>query len=391
MKINKKILMAACIAATPLTSQAIDYSFSGFGSLVGGATTDAAEFRPHIKYGGGKYDESFALDVESRLGIQGRVQLTDDLAVTAQVVSRGAHNWRPELKWAYLSYQVNDNVQLKVGRLNMPFYLYSDYQDVGYALPWISAPRNAYIVPVDGVDGVNVITSFTTEKFEHVVEVYAGKSDDSQNKYEDGELGVETPVFGFIYTPTYDGWLTVRMSYHEATGIDLFSNDLDGLHAGLKGIGAPAKLIANTKFRNERASFGGIAVKAELDRLTLIAELNQLDWHTTIFPHQKRGYISAIYQVNDKFSPYITLMKNSDTGGDIQTIPEVSPLLTNAALAAQVGESDTFGWAVGGRYEIADNMALKAEYQSQSSDISKNEQTGEDVADTFRVALDIIF
>ncbi len=388
MRLKKNILMAACIIATPITSQAIDYNFSGFGSLVGGATLDSEEFRPHVKYGGGKYDESFALDVESRLGIQGRVQLIDDLAVTAQVVSRGAYNWRPELKWAYVSYQLNDNVQIKAGRLNSPFYLFSDFQDVGYALPWVSAPRNAYIVPVDAIEGVNVITSFSTEKFEHVIEVYAGKYDDSQNKYEDAELGIEAPTFGFSYTPTYDGWLTMRVTYHEAD-LDLYSDELDTLNAGLKGpLAGSTEFIANTESKNQRASFSGIAVKAELDRLTLIAELNQLEWHTNIFPHQKRGYISAIYQVNDKFSPYVTLMKNSDTAGDIGTT--IDPA-TNAALAAQFGESDTFGWAIGGRYEIADNMALKAEYQSQSSDIPTNEQTGEDVADTFRVALDIIF
>jgi len=385
---NKKILMAAIMAATPITSQAFDYSVSGFGSLVGGATTDGEEFRPHIKYGGGKYDESFALDVESRLGLQGSVQLTDDLAVTAQVVSRGAHNWRPELKWAYVSYQVNDNVQVKAGRLNSPFYLFSDFQDVGYALPWVSAPRNAYIVPADSIEGVNVITNFSTENFEHVIEVYAGKYDDSQNKYEQGEIGFKAPTFGFSYMPTYDGWLTMRVTYHEAD-LDLYSDELDALNAGLKGgLNGSPEFIANTESKNQRASFSGIAVKAELDRLTLIAELNQLEWHTSIFPHQKRGYISAIYQVNDKFAPYVTLMKNSDTGGDIGTT--VDPV-TNAALAAQFGESDTFAWAIGGRYEIADNMALKAEYQSQSSDIPKNEQTGEDVADTFRVALDIIF
>ena len=385
---NKKILMAAIMAATPISSQAIDYSFSGFGSLVGGATTDGEEFRPHVKYGGGKYDESFALDVESRLGIQGTVRLTDDLAVTAQVVSRGGYNWRPELKWAYVSYQLNDNVQVKAGRLNSPFYLFSDFQDVGYALPWVSAPRNAYMVPADSIEGVNVITSFSTEKFEHVIEVYAGRYDDGQNKYEAGHLDIETPTFGLTYMPTYDGWLTMRVTYHEGTDLEVISKDLDGLRATLVGVSAPAKFLANAKFEHERTSFSGIAVKAELDRLTLIAELNQLDWHTSIFPHQKRGYISAIYQVNDKFAPYVTLMKNNDSGGDLEETG-VGPL--DASLKAMFGKSDTFGWAIGGRYDIADNMALKAEYQSQSSDIPKNEQTGEDVADTFRVALDIIF
>jgi hypothetical protein len=78
-------------------------------------------------------------------------------------------------------------------------------------------------------------------------------------------------------------------------------------------------------------------------------------------------------------------MKNDDTpGGIILTgVPQLDGGLT--ALSAA---SDTTAWAIGGRYDLMPNVALKAEYQSQSSDLSYN---SEDVADTLRVAVDILF
>ncbi|MEH6503832.1 MAG: porin [Cycloclasticus sp.] len=401
---KKNILLAAVIAATPLASQAVDFSVKGFASVIGGMTTDGEEFRPHVKYSGGKYDESFALDAESRVGIQVRADITDKLSATVQVVSRGGYNWRPELPWAYIGYEVNDNVQLKLGRLKAPFYLYSDYQDVGYALPWISPPRNAYIVPIDAIDGLNVTTNFNTGRFDHVLEAWVGHIDDTQNKYESDAFGTEIDAFGFSYAPTFDGWLTVRYTYNEGD-VDIYSDDVDLLNETLKGINTvyvnvDPDLIANTESKSQRGSFSGLAVRAEFDKLTLIGELNQLEWHTNLFPHQKRAYISAIYRATDKFTPYITLMKNNDSAGDIQETTAFdagNPLHvgTAAAVNAQVaqgfGASDTTAWAIGGRYDLMPNVALKAEYQSQSSDISKSLRTAEDVSDTIRVSVDVLF
>ncbi len=380
---KKTIFAAGLLAASPLIAHATDYSVKGFGSLIGGLTTDQNEFRPHVKYGGGKYDESFSLDAESHFGVQFRADITDKLYANVQVITRGAYNWRPELPWAYIGYNFNDNIQLKAGRLKAPFYLYSDYQDVGYALPWISPPRNAYMVPIDAIDGVNVIGNFSRGQFEHVIEAWVGHIDDTQNKYEAQALGTEIDAFGFSYATTYNDWLMVRYTYNEGD-VDLYSDDIDTIHSTLIAIGAPNEMIANTTSEEVRGSFSGLALKAEFDKLTIIAELNQLEWHTNIFPHQKRGYISAIYQVTEKFTPYLTLMKNNDSAGDLQ--PSGNPAL-DAELAAGFGASDTTAWAIGGRYELMPNVALKAEYQSQSSDAYHIE----DVSDTVRVAVDFVF
>jgi predicted porin len=82
-------------------------------------------------------------------------------------------------------------------------------------------------------------------------------------------------------------------------------------------------------------------------------------------------------------------MKNNDSAGDFQLGSAPADVL-NTALQKGFGASDTKAWAIGGRYDLMPNVALKAEYQSQSSDVTKNLRN-EDVSDTIRVAVDVLF
>jgi hypothetical protein len=387
---KKTLLIAAILGTTPLASHAVDYSVKGYASFVAGMTTDKNEFRPNIKYGDGVYDQSFDFSPESRVGLQFTAKITDKLSATAQVISRGALDWEPELPWAYLAYQINDNLQVKAGRLKAPFYMFSDYQDVGYALPWISAPRNAYIVPGDYMEGVNFIGNFSTGAIDHTIEVFGGIMDDTGNSQTKQELDMNVDVVGISWASSYD-WLTMRFSYTEAVNLEMHSPALDDFNAGLAGFEAAfpgsvdPKMLRRAATDDSKSTFSGIGLKADFEKLFILAELNQLEWPVGIFAHQKRFYATAGYRVTDKFTPYVTFMKNDDTPGGI--IPTGNPAL-DGGLAALSAASDTTGWAIGGRYDLMPNVALKAEYQSQSSDLDYN---SEDVADTLRVAVDILF
>mgnify|MGYP003385912243 CR=1 FL=1 len=382
--------MAAILGATPLASQAVDYSVKGYASLIGGMTTDKNEFRPHNKYGDGVYDQSFDFSPESRVGLQFTAQITDKLSATAQVVSRGALDWDPELPWAYVAYDVNDNLQIKAGRLKAPFYMYSDYQDVGYALPWISPPRNAYMVPADYMEGVNFLASFSTGAIDHTIEIFGGGMDDTRDSESKEEVDANTEIIGLTWSPSYD-WLSLRFTHTEARHIDLHTPTLDAFSGAVAGYAAAfpgavdPKMVRNTTLDDNKASFSGIGLKADFEKVFVIAELNQLVWDTSVFSNQKRFYATAGYRVSDKFSPYVTFMKNDDPGGSI--IPTGNPQI-DGGLTALSAASDTTAWAIGGRYDLMPNVALKAEYQSQSSDRSIYL---EDVADTLRVSVDVLF
>ncbi|MEW4983353.1 MAG: hypothetical protein AB1Y26_08985 [Cycloclasticus sp.] len=379
---KNKLLAAAIIAALPLTSQAVDFSYKGFGSLVGGLTTDKADYQPSVKHGDGYYDQSFDIDAESRLAVQFTAQFNSDLSVVGQVITRGARDWELELPWLYVNYQATDAVQIRVGRMKAPYYPYSDFQDVGFALPWISAPTNAYIVPADHITGINVLTTFSTGAIDHTLEMYASVMEDTL------ELRSPTPdiafddseVYGVSLTSNYD-WLTTRVTYNEGH-LDLDSDSLEGLNAAAVGIfGAGSSMDKKTK-GDQLGIFMGFHARADFEKVFFIAEYNILSFDDLLFPHQERAYITTGYRVTEKFTPYLTLSKNDDNN---TTVTATGDPALDAGFNALSAGSNAEGWAIGGRYDLTSDIALKAEYSSTDYDNNVNDEN------TFRFAVDFIF
>jgi len=376
----KHAILATLLASTSLTASAIDYRVSGFGSIIGGMTTDKENFTPHVKYGDGFYDQSFDLSTESRLGVQVTAQFNEQFSATVQALSRGAKDWGLEIPWAYVSYQASDSLQIKLGQLNAPFYLFSDYQDVGYALPWMSAPENAYMVPTSVYKGINVSYSFNTHSLDHVLEAYIGKVEDSQEGFHADDFDTDADVFGFNITSTYN-WLTTRFTYNEGY-LNANNDELQALHDGLVASSAEPKMLRRFSLKDHKGTFIGLAMRADFDQLFIIAELNQLDWPTGAIATKNRAYISSGYRVSEKLTPYVTLMRNMDN--DAKLIPTGDAVL-DANLNTLASGSTAKGWAIGGRYDLCSNLAIKAEYSSFELDNSSND------SNTFRIGLDFLF
>ncbi len=104
-----------------------DVQLSGFGTLAAGLPTDSdTEVR---NYTDGEVD----FKTGSFFALQAYADLDEGLSATAQIRARGIEDWDPQFTWAYLSYEVQENWRVQVGRQRIPIYLYSDYLDVSYA------------------------------------------------------------------------------------------------------------------------------------------------------------------------------------------------------------------------------------------------------------------
>jgi hypothetical protein len=90
------------------------------------------------------YDEDIDFAPESLIGLQFSADLLDGLSVTAQLVSRGANDFKAKFEWAYVSYELNENWTIQAGRKRLPLFYYSDFFDVGYAYTWIRPPADNY-------------------------------------------------------------------------------------------------------------------------------------------------------------------------------------------------------------------------------------------------------
>ena len=129
----KKSLLALSLSALLAAPAYADLTINGFASIKAGMTLDSDD----TLYG---YDDSLDFKNESLFAVQLMSDLGDKLSVTAQLMGRGADDFDVDFEWAFISYQLTDEVRINAGRLRTPFYKYSDYRDVGYAYDWLRVP-----------------------------------------------------------------------------------------------------------------------------------------------------------------------------------------------------------------------------------------------------------
>ena len=148
-------------------AQAADITFNGFadftaGEVVGGSNQSSYLqykcpcFISNYEYGGIYQNTGVSVAKESMIGLQANAKIDDKLTAVLQVDSRGLNGYQPSVDWAYASYALTDTFTVQVGRKRLPWYMYSDYNYVGYAYIWVRPPVDLYGWEVYSYDGVNL-------------------------------------------------------------------------------------------------------------------------------------------------------------------------------------------------------------------------------------------
>jgi len=115
-----------------------DIRWSGYMNLVGGMLKDKEinDFTSNTQHPGiVGYENRFTGMQDSQFALQASKRLTDKLTVTGQLLARGSvDEFKQEITWAYVSYDINGNSMLRAGRLGLPTFYYSDYTVCGNSL-----------------------------------------------------------------------------------------------------------------------------------------------------------------------------------------------------------------------------------------------------------------
>jgi hypothetical protein len=158
-------LATAPTRADPAMDQYL--KFSGFGTL-GAVHSDysQADFTATVDQpSGAGYSRNWSPTLDSKLGAQANLTLTDSLSGVVQTLSRDDANgsYKPEVEWANLKYAITSDLAVRVGRMELPTYARSDVQNVGYTLPWVRVPIEiTYTSTATHSDGVDVLYRVAT-------------------------------------------------------------------------------------------------------------------------------------------------------------------------------------------------------------------------------------
>jgi hypothetical protein len=164
-KFNKRrsAICAALAFAGATCAQAdngISTTISGYGTVGGTMTSDNnyAYIHDPTEFGGAAHQLNVGL--ESRLGVQAVIDFGSGFSVIAQEVARqrGDSAFSLGTEWLFLQYVPISDVKLRLGRVALPTFLLSDSRNVGYAAPWFRAPNELYgSGPFHSLDGVQAL------------------------------------------------------------------------------------------------------------------------------------------------------------------------------------------------------------------------------------------
>ena len=341
-------------------ANAEDIKWNGFLSAVGGTTLNESTLPNGAKSqfnadtpSDGTYQDHLTFEPDTIYGLQGRAEIDEKLSITAQITGTGGQDFDAQIKWAYLSYDLNNTYTLQAGRQRIPIFFYSDYLDVGYAYHWIRPPTEVYTSSTDVFEGVQLLakTPFS-QNWDATFQAYGGKAD-NLSQYTD-ETYTWLNMYGVVGS-VHNDWFQLRANY------------LNMQHASTNG-------SWNNKLQDEDnggvpLQFWGVAAHADFENAFLGAEVILAKWDEPFRADQGQGltkwhafFITAGYRFG-QFTPHITFGKAHYTIED-------SSLLGGIGLAPKTHIKSN-SWTTGVRWDFHPSAALKLEYVSRNDTSDK--------------------
>lgn len=370
-------LLALAIASPAMAS---DLNINGFLSV--GATMlddDKVEVAGADTQGGFKQN--------TILGLQVSKQVNDSTSVTGQLVSRGSDDYSTEAAWAFVTYAANDNLDLRMGRLRIPAFYYSDFLEVGYTYNSIRPAEEVYRLPFSSFDGVDFTQRFSSGNIDGNVQVYYGRYvGDFKAEGDDTIYDADFRNLAGISLNTNFGNFGTRLSYNQGElnlqGTVPDESKLDEGSEAAQGIatilGDPSA-AEDFNLTGQTSQFIAAALTYDDGTYSLLAEWTAFDHETSLLADDQAWMASAAMRMGE-FTPHVRY----------STRKEVADSGNEGRIQKQLGlEAEQSSITLGLRYDYDSSTALKFEAQHHDEK-TINGDDGES-AMLYSVSVDLVF
>lgn len=369
----KILLLLSTFVLMTATTQA-EVKINGFASIVTGIAIED-ETETDDSNGDSAYNERTVDNLqESKVALQWAADLGEGMRFVGQTMARGnsATGFQLNYDWAYFDFNIGDSAKLKVGRLRIPFYKYSDYLDVGYAYHWITPPRDMYSLSFSNMDGISYQQNMEAMGMDHSLTVAMGTY---QGILSLGTEQVQSALENLITI----NW-SATMGDHEFTAAYAQADVYVPANAtaGLAGIATAGGDDANKVLINgDLGSFVGVGYKGTFGDISVYSEYSIVKVDDSIFADSNGGYIGASYNVDD-YTYHITygMRKAKEKtyaagtdGLDLGVLGQSAVVAAAASAASTASGNDaataaTDGLIAQGAFLAPGNAAVSAQYAS---------------------------
>ncbi len=378
MKLSYTRLAAAavCLTTSPVLVQATDWtdklSISGFSTAMYHATDEAQPFNGGPGVG---HDDQGSYS-GTKMGLNINAKINERLTFASQLFGAKEDNaYAVHVDWAFGALKLNDGLTLRTGKMKYPVGLVNEYVDVGYALPWISAPISLYSelgpaengpgITRESYTGVSLLWAFDMADWEMEMDFFAG------------EVGLEDAdvrqLGGAVLTANLDDEVLVKISYNSGTMREVV---IEGANSG-------GDAWEQAKFNMMQAMEGAqhkvlsIGAKYDANDVLFMYEWADVTMDDIAAMQTTSWYTTVGYQVG-KFLPNLTF-ENFTQGDGTGQFDDDQDIIT-----------------LGVRWDYITNVSIKFEL----SQIKLNQGNGffgyegsptDDTTNMFGTSLDLVF
>lgn len=356
--------MVACMSAqADYQSPDGNFRLSGFGTLgaVHSSTNDV-DFNYPGQGGGAGTTPSTSPD--SKLAVQGTYKFTPTISATTQVMTRydAQSSYVPSVDWAFAKWQALPAFAVRAGRMGAPFFMISDFRNVGYANTSIRPALDVYgQVPVDQFEGGDATYQYNLGSVTFNATIFAGDAKaEYTSAFRKGATALMPSTFelkkmkGLNLTAEMDNGLTLRAGYSKSK-INVSSGSADALlssGAQLSAIPAGAFGGAGAIFNNLGAQItaatnaAAVTENKDVSFLGFGATYDQDNWvvsgeytkrRSNSFISDTTGWYTNVGYRVGKFTPYLGFSRLTVNSANVtQTLVAPSTLTGNATVNGQL-------------------------------------------------------
>ncbi|WP_239234594.1 hypothetical protein [Candidatus Nitrotoga sp. BS] len=424
-------LACLLIGMVSLSTQAVDFSLSGYGTIGYAISDQSYNYQRYIdKKGSLKRDTIFGAQLNAQFNPEWSATLQVNVAPPALLSDN--QNWQPTITWAFLSYRPTNDWLFRVGKLRIPFYLNSENANIGTTYTSARLPVEVYATSstVDFI-GASFAKTWQVNENEFTLDGYWGNATNESWRFyarDPGNILTPSGAAGEFFAPLSLESKGLRLSLNR--GGNTF---LAGVHfadtrarngttlgpstyvpapaGGCAPIGIPPAFIGDyycpaadgpSKIQTVTTNLGA-SIDLGHGFRTIGEFVRRKNEGSTLSPDSKGFYLSLQKEIGG-WTPYLTYAKLTTKNRDlyravngVQTIiPAVNAFERNLADTLVVYDQNT--WAFGTAYSLDLKSKIKAEWSvvqtgiaSSFIDAPPGEKSGDQRINVFSLSYNFTF
>lgn len=312
-------------------------------------------------------------DISASGGIQGRYQLNDRFAFTAQFYAEEEENYDIETKWLYADAYLGADITLRAGRFQLPVFKSVETGFIGYSMPWAENPLEFYGAGgYDDFTGGELLYRTAYDSWDFLFQLSYGVSDNSLPAEQNGNhTDTETDnLLAFTTKVSAENyWISLGLAQADS---ELTRIEQQG----------------STHIDLGTAEFSMLTIEGQYDYHNWMLQAGYLaGWMSARLPDERSYYVSLAYAY-ETFTPYVyystklfyeipapTLSASLNSDGDLP-------------LVKKKEENDVY--AVGVRYDLQPGVALKLHY-SHLTTLTEYGTSNTTSEDQIKAVINVIF